>query len=158
MDEPTINSKMQQVVALVSSDISGIRTGKASSAIIESLEIMVYGGQQRMKINELGTITVPDAQTIVIDPWDKSIIGDIRKGLDLANIGLNPSIDGNIIRLTLPPLTTEDRDKYVKLLHTKLESGKIMIRQIRADFMHDIKKSFERPYRSITPSRVTVMS
>src|SRR3989344_3156102 len=143
MDEPTINSKMQQVVALVSSDISGIRTGKASSAIIESLEIMVYGGQQRMKINELGTITVPDAQTIVIDPWDKSIIGDIRKGLDLANIGLNPSIDGNIIRLTLPPLTTEDRDKYVKLLHTKLESGKIMIRQIRADFMHDIKKSFE---------------
>ena len=121
MDEPTINSKMQQGVALVSSDISGIRTGKASSAITESLETLVYGGQQRMKINELGTITVPDAQTIVIDPWDKSIIGDIRKGLDLANIGLNPSIDGNIIRLTLPPLTTEARDKYVKLLHTKLE-------------------------------------
>jgi ribosome recycling factor len=79
----------------------------------------------------------------MIDPWDKSIIGEIRQGILAANVGMNPSIDGEIIRISMPPLTTEDREKYVKLLSTKLENGKIMIRQIRSDAMHEIKKGFE---------------
>ena len=144
MDESTVRSKMQQVKDLVVSDVSAIRTGRASSGLVEDLEISVYGGQQKLKIQELATISTPDAQTIIIDPWDKSIIGEIRKGILEANIGLNPSIDGNIIRIVLPPLTSEDRQKYVKLLSTKLENGRIMIRQIRGDVMRDIKEAFER--------------
>lgn len=144
MDETSIRTKMQQTVDLVSSDAGGIRTGRANSSLIEDLIIDAYGGTQKLKIKELSTITVPDAQTIVLDPWDKSIIGDIRKGITLANIGLNPSIDGEIIRISLPPLTTEDREKYVKLLSTKLENGKVMIRQLRGEAMRDVRESFEK--------------
>ncbi len=143
MDESSIRSKMQVVLDLVNADIAGIRTGRAVPALVEGLSVDVYGGQQKLKIQELATISAPDSQTLVIDPWDKSIIGEIRQGILVANIGLNPSIDGEIIRISLPPLTTEDREKYVKLLSTKLENGRIMVRQARGDVMHEIKKQFD---------------
>jgi len=134
---------MQQILDLVLSDIGSIRTGRATPALVEKLEVAVYGGQQKLKVQELATISASDAQTLVVDPWDKSIIGEIAKGILSANVGMNPSIDGDIIRISFPPLTTEDREKYVKLLSTKLEGAKVMIRQIRGDAMHEIKKEFE---------------
>jgi len=143
MDETSVRSKMQEVIDLVSGDVSSIRTGKANSGLIDDILIMAYGGAQQLKVQELATITTTDAQTLVIDPWDKSIIGDIKKGIQEANVGLNPSIDGEIIRISLPPMTSEDREKYVKLLSTKLENGKVMIRQIRGESMKNIKKAFE---------------
>ena len=148
MDENEIISKMQQVVELVASDVATIRTGRATPGLIEDLEVSVYGGQQKLKIQELATISAPDTQTLVIDPWDKSIIGEIKQGIMAANIGLTPGIDGEIVRISLPPMTTEDREKYVKLLSTKIENGRVMIRQIRGDVMHDLKKDFEE--RNIT--------
>jgi ribosome recycling factor len=135
---------MQQVLDLVASDIGGIRTGRATPALVEDIMVMVYGGQQRLTVKEVGTITAPDTQSLVIDPWDKSIIGEIRQGILAANVGMNPSIDGEIIRISFPPMTTEDREKYVKLLSTKLENGRVMIRQVRGDGMHEIKESFEK--------------
>ena len=143
MDTNLISSKMQKVVDSVVSDISGIRTGRATPSLIENVICPAYGGTQPLRVLELASITAPDTQTLVISPWDKSIIGDIRKGILEANIGMNPSIDGEVIRIVFPQLTTEDREKYVKLLSQKLENGKVMIRQIRADEMHDIKKGFE---------------
>jgi len=143
MDEDRVRSKMQEVLDMITTDIGSIRTGRATPTLVEDLEIPVYGGQQKLKVNELGTITAQDAQTIVIDPWDKSIIGEIKQGILAANVGLNPMIDGEIIRISLPPLTTEDRQKYVKLLSTKLENGRVMIRQVRAEAMRDVKKEFE---------------
>jgi ribosome recycling factor len=134
---------MQSTLDVVTSDIAGIRTGRATPALVENIVCPAYGGTQRLKVVELATITAPDPSQIIINPFDKSIIGDIRKGIVGASIGMNPSIDGEIIRITMPPLTTEDREKYVKLLSGKLESGKIMIRQVRADEMHEIKKKFE---------------
>ena len=144
MDETSIRARMTQVLESVSSDIASVRTGRATSAMVESIVCPAYGGTQRLKIQELGSINVSDPQSIVIDPWDKSIIGDIRKGILEANVGLNPSIDGEVIRISIPPMTTEDRVKYVKLLGTKLENGKVMIRQVRGDGMHDIKSVFEK--------------
>ena len=143
MDEPSVRSKMSEVVDLITSDIGAIRTGRAAPALVEGLEIAVYGGTQKLKVQELATISAPDTATLVIDPWDKSIIGEIRAGILVANVGLNPNIDGEIIRIALPPLTTEDREKYVKLLSAKLENGRVMIRQIRGDAMHEIRKKFE---------------
>jgi len=134
---------MQSSLAVVASDIAGIRTGRASPALVENVVCPAYGGTQRLKILELATISAPDPSQIVINPWDKSIIGDIKKGIMEANIGMNPSIDGEIIRISMAPLTTEDREKYVKLLSGKLENGKVIMRQIRADEMHEIKKKFE---------------
>lgn len=143
MDEASIRSRMQQALELVTNDVGLIRTGRATGALVEGLVVSVYGGTQKLKINELATISVPDAQTLVIDPWDKSIIGEIRQGILAANVGMNPSIDGEILRISFPPLTTEDREKYIKLLSTKLENGRIMVRQIRGDAMRDAKKEFE---------------
>jgi len=144
MDESSLRTKMQQVVDLVISDAGSIRTGRATSALVEDMVIDAYGGTQKLKVKELASITIPDPQMIVLDPWDKSIIGDIRKGISLANIGLNPSIDGEVIRIALPPLTTEDREKFVKLLSTKLENGRVMIRQIRGEIMREVRDSFEK--------------
>jgi ribosome recycling factor len=143
MDDSSVRSKMQQVISLVITDIASIRSGRATPAIVEDLEILAYGGQQKLKINELATISASDAQSIIIDPWDKSIIGEIKQGIDAANAGLTPNIDGEIIRINFPPLTTEDREKFIKLLSSKLENGRIMVRQIRGEAMHGIKKMFE---------------
>lgn len=137
-----IRGRMQVALDLVLKDLSTIRTGRATPALVEDIVILAYGGSQKLRLQEVASITTTDPQTIVIDPWDKSIIGEIRQGL-LANAGLNPSIDGEIIRISFPPMTGEDRDKYIKLLSTKLENGRVMIRQIRGDGMQDIKKSFE---------------
>lgn len=144
MDETSIRSKMQTSLDVIANDISGIRTGRASSSLVENIVCPAYGGTQRLRVMELATITAPDPTQIVISPWDKSIIGDIRKGILEANIGLNPSIDGEVIRIVIPPMTTEDREKYVKLLSGKLENGKIAIRQVRADEMKNIKDGFEK--------------
>lgn len=143
MDESTIRTKMQGVYDLVVTDLASIRTGRASPALVEDIFVEVYGGQQKLRIKEIGTISTSDPQTIVIDPWDKSIIGDVRQGLMKANIGMNPSIDGQILRISLPPLTTEDRENYVKLLSGKLENGRVMIRQIRADNMKLVRDLFD---------------
>lgn len=143
MDEDLIASKFQKILDLVSSDIGTIRTGRATPALVENIIVPAYGGTQKLKVVELAGISAPDPTQIVISPWDKSIIGDIRKGILEANVGMNPSIDGEVIRIVMPPLTTEDREKYVKLLSQKLEAGKVMIRQVRGDEMHDIKKKFE---------------
>ncbi|KKR54686.1 MAG: Ribosome-recycling factor [Candidatus Woesebacteria bacterium GW2011_GWF1_40_24] len=143
MDESSIRSKMQLTLDVVASDIGAIRTGRATPALVENIVCPAYGGTQRLRVMELATISVPDPTQIVINPWDKSIIGDIRKGIVEANIGLNPSIDGEIIRIVIPPMTTEDREKYVKLLSGKLENGKVAVRQVRGDEMHDIKNKFE---------------
>jgi ribosome recycling factor len=143
MDEASISQKMQKVVDSVMADISGIRTGRATPSLVENIMVPAYGGTQTMRVLEVASITAPDPQMLVISPWDKSIIGDIRKGILEANMGMNPSIDGEVIRISFPPLTTEDREKYVKLLSQKLENGKVMIRSVRADEMHTIKKGFE---------------
>lgn len=143
MDEPSIRVRMQQVIDLLTSDIGSLRTGRAQPALVEHIEVAVYGGTQRLKVVELAGISAPDPQSLIIDPWDKSIIGEIRQGIQAANIGMNPVIDGEIIRISMPALTTEDREKYTKLLSTKLENGRVMIRQIRSDAIHEIKKKFE---------------
>ncbi|WKZ25652.1 MAG: ribosome recycling factor [bacterium] len=143
MDQASVITKFQKVVDSVAQDISGIRTGRATPSLVENIMVPAYGGTQVLRVLETASITAPDTQTLVISPWDKSIIGDIRKGILEANIGMNPSIDGEVIRISFPPLTTEDREKYVKLLSGKLENGKVLIRSVRADEMHEIKKRFE---------------
>jgi len=143
MDEASITSKMQVALDAVASDIGGIRTGRATPSLVENIVVPAYGGTQRLRVMEVGSITAPDPSQIIISPWDKSIIGDIKKGIMEANIGMNPSIDGEIIRIAMHPLTTEDREKYVKILSQKLENGRVMVRGVRADEMHEIKKQFE---------------
>jgi len=143
MDETGFKNSCASIISILTDDISSIRTGRANATMVQNISVPAYGGSQKLKILELASITTPDSNQIVIDPWDKSIIGDIKKGILEANIGLNPNIDGEIIRLVIPPMTTEDRQRHVKLLYQKIENGKIMLRQKRADQLSEIKKAFE---------------
>jgi ribosome recycling factor len=143
MDEKTVRAQMEEALLALSNDLSSIRTGRATPALVENVVVSAYGGAQRLKVMELATISVSDPQTLTIEPWDKSVIGEIRQGILAANIGINPSIDGELIRISMPPMTTEDREKFIKILNTKLENSKVTIRQIRGDIMKDIKNSFE---------------
>ncbi len=143
MEEAQVKIKMQGVLQNLLETVGTIRTGRATPNLVQTMEVSVYGGAQRLRILELASVTSPDPQTLIIDPWDKSVIGEIKKGIEAANVGMNPSIDGEIIRISVPPLTTEDREKFVKILMAKLEESKITIRQIRADVMHNIKQEFE---------------
>lgn len=141
--EQSVKTKMDEVLLALSNDLAQIRTGRAMPSLVENIVVSAYGGAQRLKVLELATISAPDTQTLTIDPWDKSVIGEIKQAILAANVGMNPNIDGEIIRISMPPMTAEDREKYVKLLGAKLESAKISVRQVRGDFMKDIKTRFE---------------
>lgn len=138
-----IKDKMHKIVEYVRSDVATIRTGRATSALVENIIIGAYGGASKMRVIELAGITTPDAQSIVISPYDTSIIGDIRRDIEAVNVGLSPVIDNNVIRITVPALTSERRAEYVKMLHVKLEDGRVKLRQIRHDKMTELKKMFE---------------
>lgn len=144
MDLDQIRQRMQTALEAVRQDAGTIRTGRATPALVENMAIDAYGGAQRLRVMELATITAPDPQSIVISPWDKSIIGDIRKGIEQANVGLNPVVAGEIIRINISPLTSEDRENYIRILHQKLENGRITVRQARQEGMHAVRDAFEK--------------
>jgi len=136
-------SLMQKAVDHFKVEISSIRTGRAVPALIENIVCNAYGGAQKLAVKELGTITTMDSQTLVVQPWDQSVIGEIRQGILAANVGLTPVIDNNIIRISVPGLTTERRQEYVKLLHQKTEESRVSVRTARQDKMREIKSLFE---------------
>ena len=122
-------------------EIAGIRAGRANPALVESVIVDVYGG--KMKLNEVGTISAPQPTLLTVQVWDVSILDSVIKAIQEANLGLNPSNEGNLIRLPIPPLTAERREEFIKLLHQKMEETKVGIRQIRQDFRQDWKKEQE---------------
>lgn len=132
--------RMQKSVDVMIGDFGTVRTGKANPALIETVIIPAYGGSAPMKLMELATIHAQDTSTLVVTPFDKSILRDIEKGLSDANLGMSPVVDESIVRLSIPPLTQERRQEFIKLIHQKAESGRIMIRQMRHDANEDIKK------------------
>ncbi|MCL5090467.1 MAG: ribosome recycling factor [Patescibacteria group bacterium] len=143
MDFTDSRDLMSQAVDHFKREIAAIRTGRAVPALIENIPVNAYGGAARMTVKELGTITTSDAQTLVVQPWDLSVIGEIRQGILAANVGLTPVIDNNIIRISVPSLTTERRQEYVKLLHQKMEETRVSLRNVRQDKMKLIKAVFE---------------
>src|SRR4030042_2282141 len=130
------HEKMRKALEISKNDLSSIRSGRATPALVEHMVIAAYGGSQHLKLMEMATITTMDAKTLGIAPYDPSVIVDIEKGILEANTGLTPVIDGEIIRISIPPLSEERRLEYIKLAKAKLESGRVMIRQIRQEAMH----------------------
>lgn len=136
-------SLMQKAVEHFKLEVTAIRTGRAVPALVENIFCNAYGGSQRLAVKELGTITAADSQTLIIQPWDQSVIGEIRQGILAANVGLTPVIDNGIIRVPVPGLTTERRQEYVKLLREKTEKARVSIRNVRQEKLREIKTSFE---------------
>jgi len=142
--DPNLNNeskeKMQKVLDVVKSDLSTVRTGRATPSLVENITISAYGGTQRLKVIELASVTASDPQTLLITPFDQTVIGEIRKGIQEANVGFNPVIDGQVIRISIPLLSQERREELVQLVNQKLEGGRIQIRQLRHEAMQQIKK------------------
>jgi len=135
-----MRQKMQKALTVLQEDMATVRTGRAMPSLVENVVVNVYGGTQRLKIKELATIAASDPQTLVLQPFDPSIAGEIQKGIMEANIGLNPSSDGNVIRISIPPLSEERRKNLIKLMKQKIESGRIAIRMVRQDARNTVKK------------------
>lgn len=132
--------KMRKALEVLSGDLSTIRTGKAAPSLVENIAVTVYNGTTKLRVMEVATVSASDAQTLVLTPFDASIIEEIRKGILDSGAGLNPSSDGQALRISIPPLSQERREELIHLMGQKLENGKIMIRQIRHDAMNDLKK------------------
>ena len=132
--------QLQKVLDVIKNDIATIRTGRATPSLVENIVVNVYAGSAHMRVMELATVAATDTQTLVITPFDASIIQEIAKGIQENAVGINPSVDGQIIRITIPPLSTERRQELIKAMRQKLENGKIMVRQVRHENMDSVKK------------------
>lgn len=130
--------KMEKSVNLLAQELSKLRTGRASSAIVEGIKVEYYGST--LPLNQVATISIPEPRMIVIQPWDKTALGEIEKAIYKSAIGLTPNNDGSVIRLSIPPLTTERREDLIKLTQKMGEEAKVAMRNIRRDANNEIKK------------------
>ena len=130
--------KMSKTEHVLQNELTGVRTGKASPALVENIMVEVYGSQ--MRIRELAGITTPEPRTLAIQPWDMASIHPIEKAIQKANLGLNPAIQGKLIRLFFPELSEERRKEFVKIVHKMTEEAKVALRHIRRDAMDLLKK------------------
>jgi ribosome recycling factor len=130
--------KMSKTEQVVVNEFAGVRTGKASPALVENIQVEVYGAM--MRIREVAGITTPEARTLAITPWDANSLHAIEKGILKANVGLTPTIQGKVIRIFFPELSQERRQEFVKIIRKMAEDGRVAIRHVRRDAMDQLKK------------------
>lgn len=130
--------KMSKTIAALERDYASIRAGRASAAVLDKIAVDYYGTPT--PVNQLASVSVAEARILTIQPWDKSILNAIAKAIQVSDIGINPQNDGNVIRLTFPPLTEDHRKNIVKDVSKMAEESKVAIRSIRRDAMDKLKK------------------
>ncbi len=132
------DQRMARAVEAMERDFQGLRTGRASTSLVERIHVDYYGTQT--PLNQLAGISVPEAHQIVIQPWDRSVLGAIEKAILKSDIGLMPNVDGTVVRLNIPPLTEERRRDIVKSVHRRMEEAKVEIRNVRRDAADQLRK------------------
>jgi ribosome recycling factor len=125
-------------VEVLKQDLGGIRTGRASPSLLDKVQVEAWGSTQ--PVNAVATISVPEPRLVVIQPWDKSLIGAIERGIQKSDLGLNPNNDGNVIRLALPQLTEQRRLELAKQVRKRAEEAKVAVRNIRRDADGELRK------------------
>ncbi|TME13401.1 MAG: ribosome recycling factor [Chloroflexi bacterium] len=130
--------KMARAVEVMDRDLQSIRTGRASTGLVERIHIDYYGTQT--PLNQLAGISVPEPHQIVIQPWDRSALGAIERAIIKSDIGLTPNVDSNVVRLNIPPLTEERRHDLVRVVHKRMEEARVEIRNLRRDAADQLKK------------------
>jgi ribosome recycling factor len=133
-----IEPKMSRAVEVLERDLQGIRTGRASTALVERILVEYYGAAT--PLNQLAGISVPEPHQIVIQPWDRSVLGAIEKAILKSDVGLTPNVDGTAVRLNIPQLTEERRRDIVKVVHRRMEEARVEIRNLRREAADTIKK------------------
>lgn len=131
--------RMKKSLAAFSRELASIRTGKATTALLDSVRVEAYG--QQMPLNQVASISVPEARLLLVQPWDRSIVPTVEKALHKSDLGLVPNTDGNLIRLAIPPLTEERRHDLVKMVRKHAEEARVSVRNIRRDANDHLKKA-----------------
>ena len=134
--------KMQKSIESVAGDFAAVRAGRANAAVLDRIQVDYYG--TLTPIQQIASISSPDARTLMISPWDKSALKSIERAIQNSDLGINPQNDGTVLRLSFPQLTEERRKELVKQIRKYAESGKIAIRNIRRDAMENFKKQEKR--------------
>ena len=140
-NEKNYSTKMDRTIQSFKKEISTLRTGRANSAMLDMIKVDVYG--QMMPINQLATISVPEARLITVQVWDKSNVSLIDSSIQKSELGINPQIDGQLIRIRIPDLTEERRKELIKVLKSMTEKNKISIRNIRREANEELKKKLK---------------
>jgi len=130
--------QMRKSVENTQRELATIRSGRATTSLLDTVKVDAYG--QTMPLNQVASVSAPEAQLLVVQPWDKSLIGAIEKSILTADLGLNPSNDGNLIRVPLPALTEERRKELVKIVRKLAEEGKVGVRHARSEAISEVKK------------------
>lgn len=133
-----VSTKMDRAVDAFKRDLTQLRTGRATPALVENIDVDYYGSMTPLK--QIASISAPDARAIMIQPWDTAAMREIEKSLQTSDMGFNPSNDGTTITVPIPPLTQERRQEMVKLLKGKVEDGKISVRNVRRDGLESLRK------------------
>ncbi|MCQ2486306.1 MAG: ribosome recycling factor [Clostridia bacterium] len=139
MAHKDVQERMEKTIDSLTLDYSEIRAGRANPAVLDKVNVDYYGTPT--PINQVGSVSVAEARILVIQPWDKTLLNPIAKAIQASDIGINPQNDGNVIRLTFPPLTEERRKEIAKGIAKRAEDAKVAIRNIRRDGMDDLKKA-----------------
>jgi ribosome recycling factor len=130
--------KMEATLIAVSREFATVRTGKATPGLLDTVRVDAYGS--KMPINQLATVSAPEASLLVVQPFDRSLLADIERAIQVADLGFNPANDGTIIRIPVPPLNQERRKEYVKLLHKLAEDARVSVRHARQEARDDLKR------------------
>lgn len=131
--------RMHKASEVVRQELIKIRTGKATTALLDGIKVDYYGSM--VQLSHVGNVSVSDIHSLTVQPWEKTMLGEIQKAIQTANIGLNPIVDGDIIRVPIPPLNEERRRELVKLTKKFGEDGKIAVRNVRRDAIEHLKKA-----------------
>ena len=137
----TAKDKMDAALTALRREFAAVRTGKATPALLDTVRVDAYGS--KMPLNQVATIATPEAAMLVVQPFDRSLIKEIEKGIASAGLGLNPANDGAIIRVPIPPLNQERRKEFVKVLHKHAEEARVSIRHARQEARDDIKQKMK---------------
>ncbi len=133
-----LKTRMQKSIASLREELTGLRTGRASASLLEPVTVEAYGG--RMPLNQVATVTVPEARMLSVQVWDKSMAGAVEKAIRNSGLGLNPAAEGTVIRVPLPELNEERRRELTKVAHNYAEAARVAVRHIRRDGMDLLKK------------------
>lgn len=134
-----LDTRMSRAIDAMERDFGAIRTGRASTALVERLGVEYYG--TTTPLNQLASISVPEAHSIVIQPWDRSALGAIEKAIQRSDLGLTPNTDGTVVRLNIPQLTEDRRKELVRVVHKRMEDARVEIRNHRRDAADEIKRA-----------------
>ncbi|HEU0014164.1 MAG TPA: ribosome recycling factor [Longimicrobium sp.] len=129
--------RMDGAIEALRREFAGVRTGKASPALLDTVRVSAYGSL--VPLNQVGTVAAPEPRMLTVQPWDRSLIKDVERALRESDLGLNPSNDGQLIRIPIPPLTEERRKEYVRLLHKLAEEARVAVRHVRKDANDEVK-------------------